>query len=223
MVPILYEDNHCIVVDKPAGLLSQGDITGAVSLLEVVKADLKERYSKPGNVFLGLVHRLDRPVSGVMLLAKTSKAAARLADQFREGGIEKVYWALVEGRVEPEAGEWTDLLRKDPEHNRVEVVGEAQGREARLEFRVQERLGDRTSLELSPKTGRSHQIRVQLASRGWPIVGDRKYGARTALMALDGRPRIALHAWKIGFIHPTRREWLEVTCGAPSDWPGPRA
>jgi 23S rRNA pseudouridine1911/1915/1917 synthase len=222
MIPILYEDNHCIVIAKPAGLLSQGDQTGAPSVVELVKADLKVRYAKPGNVFLGLVHRLDRPVSGAMLLAKTSKAAARLAEEFREGRVEKAYRAIVEGSVHVDAGTWVDMLRKDPQHNRVEVSTAADAKEARLEFRVLERLGDRTSLQLVPRTGRSHQIRVQLASRGWPIVGDRKYGSHSTILAQDGKPRIALHAWRLGFTHPTRREWLEVTAEVPSDWPGPR-
>jgi 23S rRNA pseudouridine1911/1915/1917 synthase len=222
-VSVLYEDNHCIAVSKPAGLLSQGDASGSASVVDLVKADLKTRYAKPGNVYLGLVHRLDRPVSGVMLLAKTSKAAARLTEQFREGKVEKVYWALVEGRPGVEAGEWVDMLRKDQETNRVEVSSDAGARQARLAFQVIGRPGGLTWLELTPRTGRSHQIRVQLASRGFPIVGDRKYGARSEILAEDGKPRIALHAWRLGFTHPTRREWLEVTAEVPSDWPGPRS
>src|SRR5699024_11093835 len=110
---ILFEDNHCLAVHKPAGLPVQGDASGDPSLLDLAKHDLKVRYSKPGNVFVGLVHRIDRPVSGVVLLAKTSKAAARLSDQFRRGTVEKVYWALVEGRAAEDAGEWTDVLGKD--------------------------------------------------------------------------------------------------------------
>jgi 23S rRNA pseudouridine1911/1915/1917 synthase len=222
MPEILYEDNHCLAANKPAGLLTQGDETGAPSLLDWARADLKARYHKPGNVFVGLVHRLDRPVSGVVLLARTSKAAARLSEQFREGRVEKVYWAIVEGVVPGEGGEWTDTLRKDASSNVVRVVpaGTAGGQEARLAYRVLERQGKRTALELRPMTGRGHQLRVQLASRGWPIVGDRKYGAASFLKALDGGGRIALHARRLGFSHPTKREAMEVTAGVPADWPG---
>ncbi len=195
MLPILLEDNHLLVVNKPAGLLSQGDETGEVSLVDLVAADLKRRYHKPGNVYVGLVHRLDRPVSGVVLVAKTSKAASRLTEQFRSGSVEKVYRAVVEGHIAPEEGEWLDRLSKDSRRNVVSVVNdEDDGKEARLAFRVLDRQARKTTVELRPKTGRSHQLRVQLASRGWPIVGDRKYGANSVLLASDGRPRIALHA-----------------------------
>ena len=143
MLDILYEDNHCLAVNKPAGLLTQGDATGDPSLIEYARAYLKEKYGKPGNVFVGLVHRLDRPVSGVVLLAKTSKAAGRLSEQFRAGTVEKVYWAWVEGDCPDDSGEWADTLRKDEARNVVEVVpaGTAGGREARLAFRVLRRRG----------------------------------------------------------------------------------
>ena len=122
MVEILFEDNHCLAVNKPAGLLTQGDATGEPTLLDWARASLKARFAKPGNVFVGLVHRLDRPTSGVVLLARTSKAAARLSEQFREGKVEKVYWAIVEGPCPDESGTWTDTLRKDEARNVVEVV-----------------------------------------------------------------------------------------------------
>src|SRR3954471_18215962 len=122
MLDVLYEDNHCLAVNKPAGLLTQGDATGDPSLIEAVRADLKERYHKPGNVFVGLVHRLDRPTSGVVLFARTSKAAGRLSAQFRAGTVEKLYWAVVEGVCPQEAGEWTDRLWKDRRRNVVQVV-----------------------------------------------------------------------------------------------------
>jgi 23S rRNA pseudouridine1911/1915/1917 synthase len=221
MVPILYEDNHCLAVDKPAGLLAQGDATGEPTLIDEASAYLKARYQKPGNVFVGLVHRIDRPTSGVMLLARTSKAAGRLSAQFRDGSIEKTYRAVVEGTVPEDAGEWSDTLRKDEGRNVVEVVtpGTRGGREASLAFRVLGRGRSTTTLELRPTTGRSHQLRVQLASRGFPIVGDRKYGAKSTLLALDGRPRVALHAERLTFRHPTRGEAISVAAPVPADWP----
>jgi 23S rRNA pseudouridine1911/1915/1917 synthase len=224
MIEILYEDNHCLAVNKPAGLLTQGDATGDVCLVDLARADLKARYNKPGNVFVGLVHRLDRPVSGVVLLARTSKAAARLTAQFREGTVEKEYWALVEGDCPEDEGVWSDRLEKDEALNRVEVVptGSEAGKPAALEFRVLERGGGVTLLAVRPRTGRGHQIRVQLASRGLPIVGDRKYGARSGLRASDGGMRIALHARELAFKHPTKAEVLSVIAPAPADWPGAR-
>jgi 23S rRNA pseudouridine1911/1915/1917 synthase len=222
MPSILYEDNHCLALDKPAGLLTQGDATGEPTLVDQARDYLRTRYHKPGNIFVGLVHRLDRPTSGVVLLAKTSKGAARLSEQFRTGTVRKIYWAWVEGTLPAEGGEWSDSLWKDEARNVVEVVppGTTGGREARLAFRVEGRDERTTLLELRPTTGRSHQLRVQLASRGLPIVGDRKYGAKSVLMALDGRPRVALHAKELTFIHPTRREELSVSSPFPADWPG---
>lgn len=218
---ILYEDNHCLVVDKPAGLLSQGDDSGDPSLVDWARADLKRRHHKPGNVYVGLVHRLDRPTSGVVLLARTSKAAARLSERFRNGEVEKTYWAIVEGPGPAESeGVLNDVLRKDQTTNRVEALAEGEeGQAALLEFRVLRRQAGRTWLEVRPRTGRGHQIRVQLASRGWPIVGDRKYGAKSSLKAADGGFRIALHAVSLRFPHPTRPEAIEVAAPAPADWP----
>jgi 23S rRNA pseudouridine1911/1915/1917 synthase len=223
MLAVLYEDNHCLVVNKPAGLLTQGDITGDASVLDAARAYLKEKYAKPGKVYVGLVHRLDRTASGVLLLARTSKAAARLSEQFREGKVEKVYWAVVEGHPHQESGEWTDNLRKDELRNVVEVVppGAPGGQRAALTYRVLERSARTTWLEIRPATGRSHQIRVQLASRGLPIVGDRKYGARSALRAADGRTCLALHARALKFKHPTRPEAISVTADIPAGWPWP--
>jgi 23S rRNA pseudouridine1911/1915/1917 synthase len=191
--------------------------------VEAVAADLKVRYNKPGNVYVGLVHRLDRPTSGVVLFARTSKAAARLAAQFRAGTVEKLYWAIVEGNSADEEGEWADWLWKDRARNLVRVVAAATpgARDARVAYRVLERRGRTTAMELRPLTGRSHQLRVQLAARGLPIVGDLKYGARTRLLALDGRPRVALHARRLVFTHPTRPEAIEVVAPAAADWPGP--
>jgi 23S rRNA pseudouridine1911/1915/1917 synthase len=220
---VLYEDNHCLAVNKPAGLPSQGDESGAETLVDLAKGYLKQRYGKPGNVYIGLVHRLDRPTSGVVLLARTSKAAARLAAQFRAGTIEKTYWALVEGSPTVDEGLWTDRLQKDRRLNASRVVGEVEegGREAKVAFRVLHRWTDVAKLELRPFTGRSHQLRVQLANRGLPILGDERYGARSRIAAADGGRRIALHARSLTFSHPTREEVIEVEAPVPSDWPEP--
>jgi 23S rRNA pseudouridine1911/1915/1917 synthase len=220
---VLYEDNHCLAVQKPAGLLSQGDRTGEPSIVDVASHYLKTRYAKAGNVYVGLLHRLDRPASGVMLLAKTSKAAARLSEQFREGRIAKLYWAIVEGTPREESGSWTDVVTKDTRANRAAAHGnrELAGKEATVEFRILERWQSRSKVELKPRSGRSHQLRVQLASRGIPILGDIKYGSKVRLRALDGRLRIALHAREITFMHPTRCEPITIIAPVPADWPGP--
>jgi 23S rRNA pseudouridine1911/1915/1917 synthase len=221
---VLFEDNHCLVVNKPAGLLSQGDETGEPSLVDLAKAYLKTTYRKPGNVYVGLIHRLDRPTSGVVLLARTSKSAGRLSAQFRAGAVEKCYRAVVEGRPIEREGEWIDWLAKDERTNRVAIVPAAaspRSKEAVVAFRLIEEWRRYSVLELEPKTGRSHQLRVQLAHRGLPIVGDRKYGARSLLRAADGGFRIALHAERLTFTHPTRREVLSVHAPAPADWPEP--
>jgi 23S rRNA pseudouridine1911/1915/1917 synthase len=220
---VLFEDNHCLAVNKPAGLLSQGDATGDPSLVDMATVYLKIRYNKPGNVYVGLLHRLDRPTSGVVVLAKTSKAAGRLSTQFRSGTVSKLYWAIVEGGCPENEAEWVDLLVKDGRQNRSDVVREHgfSSKEARVAFRVLERWGRFTKLELRPETGRSHQLRVQLARRGLPIVGDRKYGATAPLKALDGHFRIALHARQLTFMHPTRREAISVDAPVPADWPEP--
>ncbi len=219
--PILLEDNHCLAFDKPAGVLSQGDETGDPSLDEIARAYLKEAYQKPGNVYVGLVHRLDRPTSGVVLLARTSKAAARLSEQFRGGEVEKVYEAVVEGGPPADEGAWTDWLLKDPAKNTVASVPPRTpgSKEAELRYRVLGRRRGLTSIELHPGTGRGHQLRVQLASRGWPIVGDRKYGATSTLLAPDGGPRIALHARELTFRHPTQDRNVTLVSPLPSEWP----
>ncbi len=232
MLEILHEDNHCLVVNKPAGLLAQGDSSGDESLITRTKAYLKERYRKPGNVFVGLVHRLDRPTSGAVVLAKTSKGASRLSEQFRSGTIRKIYWAVVEGKPSPDAGEWLDRLEKDRRVNRVHVVADDSdaddsdgndltGQEARVSYRRLESAGRYSLIELTPKTGRGHQLRVQLASRGLPIVGDRKYGSRILVPASDGGSRILLHAREICFNHPTSRQAISVTAPVPADWSWP--
>jgi 23S rRNA pseudouridine1911/1915/1917 synthase len=218
---VLWEDNHCLAVTKPAGLPSQGDESEDDSLVDVVKAYLKQTYNKPGNVYLGLLHRLDRPVSGVVLLAKTSKAAQRLSKQFRDGLVEKTYWAVVEGVVDPTAGVMVDYVWKDRQRNLVSIVDESSpgAKDSRLDYRLLHEGFDSSLVEVRLASGRSHQIRVQFAGRGMPIVGDRKYGSTRVLKAGDGGSRIALHARSIRFKHPTSQEERFVEAPAPADWP----
>jgi 23S rRNA pseudouridine1911/1915/1917 synthase len=197
---------------KPAGMLTAGDRTGDVSLLELARQYLKAKYKKPGNVYLGLVHRLDRPVSGVVLFARTSKAAARLSEQFRDGTVRKVYEAWVEGRPAQSSGTLTDFLIKDKQRNVVSAARpEAAGaRQAILKFRALAAEPGRTLLEIHPQTGRAHQIRVQLASRGTPIVGDVKYSAKR-----DRAGSIALNAAELTFQHPVRKESITIRAPRP--------
>lgn len=211
---VLYEDNHCLAVDKPAGLLTMGDHTGEPTLVDAAREYLRHKYHKPGNVFVGVVHRLDRPVSGVVLLARTSKAASRLSEQFRVRSVEKTYLALVEGNVTPAEGRLENRLAKDRVRNVVSVVSGADaGLECVLSYRRIRKFGRLTLVEVLPQTGRSHQIRVQLAERGWPIAGDRKYGSK---VALDGF--IGLHAASLKFLHPVSREIVTVTSDRPAAW-----
>jgi 23S rRNA pseudouridine1911/1915/1917 synthase len=212
---ILYEDNHCLAVAKPSGALSTHFQGKEETLDRAVKRYLKEKYQKPGNVFLGVVHRLDRPVSGVLLFARTSKAAARLAEQFREGTIEKVYWAVVEGEVAQAAGSLEDWLRKDEERRRVDVVKSHTpgSRQALLHFQMRGRHDGVTWLEVRPQTGRTHQLRVQLAHHGHPIYGDARYGS---CHTLDHT--IALHARSLTFLHPVRYEPITLKAELPTLW-----
>ena len=214
---ILYEDNHLLAVNKPAGLLCQADASGDTTLVETAKAYLKSRYGKPGNVFVGLVHRLDRPVAGAMVLARTSKAAARLSAAFRAGRVEKIYRAVVAGSPPDPQGRLTHHLKKiSREHRSRLVPPEAPGaKRASLDYRVLERRVGASLIEVALHTGRSHQIRVQLAAVGCPILGDQKYGVGTAL---TGRG-IALYAWRLSFDHPTRPERIRIEAPAPAGWP----
>ena len=212
---ILYEDNHCLAIAKPAGL-SCAHFQGKEQTLDrQVKKYLKDKYQKPGNVYLGIVHRLDKPVSGVMLFARTSKCAARLSEQFREGTIEKVYWAVVEGLVQRDAGTLEDWLRKNTETHRVDVLepNTAGARQSLLHYQRRGANRDLTWLEVRPQTGRTHQLRVQLAHHGHPIYGDARYGSvRTFGNA------IALHARSLTFLHPVRYEPITLTAPLPGEW-----
>ena len=212
---VLYEDNHLLALCKPAGLATMGTPPGRATLLSMAKESVKVRYRKPGNVYLGVISRLDAPVTGVVLLARTSKAARRLTEQFRCGSVEKVYWTIVEGNVSPPSGSCVDWVGKDERHRRMHIVGPtlpgAKG--ARLAYRSLARLQQDSLLEVELQTGRKHQIRLQLAHRGYQVLGDRKYGSRR------GWPEgIALHARRLVVGHPVGGAPLELEARLPDAW-----
>ncbi len=215
--PVFYSDNHLLAVYKPAGLLVQGDETGDVCLLDLAKQWVKQRYQKPGNVFLGLVHRLDRPVAGLMLFARTSKAGARLSEQFRAGSVRKVYLAVVEGKKPPPAARLIHHIERQGRHSRVVHRPTPKSREARLSYRRLDSAGSRSLLEIELETGRKHQIRLQLAAIGCPILGDCRYGAVEALSARQ----IALFAHQLTIVHPIRHDALTWCAPLPAGWPWP--
>ena len=198
--PILYEDNHIIVVVKPFNVLSQGDSTGDLSIMDMIKDYIKKKYHKPGNVYLGLVHRLDRPVGGIMVFAKSSKAASRLTKAFQEHSITKKYLAIVHGKLEG-TGEWIDKIEKGSDGNAF--VSE-NGKEAILDYEVLDYNSeyDCSLVSILLKTGRHHQIRVQFASRGHYLLGDQRYGV------LD-KMQICLFSYYLSFTHPVTKELLE--------------
>lgn len=197
---ILYEDNHVIVVFKPANILSQADSTGDKDMLTLVKEYIKEKYHKPGNVYLGLVHRLDRPVQGVMVFAKSSKAAARLTKQIQNHEFQKHYLAIINGNLPEKKGEFHDYLEKLENGNTVVTDG-SHGKESILKYEVLAEKEHYTLVEIKLITGRHHQIRVQFASRGYPLVGDQRYGKQ------DNK-QIALCSYQLSFLHPVTKERL---------------
>ena len=217
---IIYEDNHLLVVDKPAGLLVQGDHSGDESLNDVAKDYLREKYEKPGNVYLGLVHRLDRNVSGVVVLARTSKAASRLSAAFRDKKVKKTYQAVVTGNLPKREGDlkaWLGAKGDDRGVTRAENKTFDDARESLLRYRVLAAEGDCSLLEILPITGRRHQIRAQLALVGCPLLGDVKYGSAKRLPD----HRIALHAVKLEFNHPVGAEPVCYEVPVPEDFPWP--
>jgi 23S rRNA pseudouridine1911/1915/1917 synthase len=221
---ILFEDNHCLAVTKPGGLLTQGVPPGIPTLEAMVKDYLKTKYAKAGNVYLGIPHRLDRPVSGVVIFARSTKAARRLAEQFRERTVKKIYWALVEGDVGLDQGRWEDWLVKKAEEARTErVEADCPGaRHAMLRFRKLDMREGVCWLEIEPETGRMHQIRVQSATRGHPVLGDVIYGATQQFGPPAELPRdrvIALHARELTFLHPIRYEPITLRTPVPAYWP----
>jgi 23S rRNA pseudouridine1911/1915/1917 synthase len=224
MLEILYEDNHLLVVNKPAMLPTMGVAEDRPSLLAAAKEYVRRKYDKPGKVYLGIVSRLDAPVTGVVLLARTSKAAGRLAKQFRDRHVEKVYWAIVERQIAAASGRLTNFMRKDERHRRMHIASEHMlgAQAAELSYRV---LGQKngepnvrgssavTLLEVRPQTGRKHQIRVQLSHAGMSILGDRKYGATCPFT-----PGIALHARRLVIEHPVSKMQLALEAPLPASW-----
>lgn len=212
---VLYEDNHIIIVNKSSGEIVQGDKTGDKPLSEVVKEYLKEKYNKPGNVFCGVTHRLDRPTSGVLVFAKTSKALSRLNEMFRNNTIETIYWAIVKNRPEIPENELIHWLIKNEKNNKSTAFDFEKKRTKKsiLRYKLIATSNNYFLLEVNLITGRHHQIRVQLAKIGCPIKGDLKYGAKRSNP--DGS--ISLHARFISFVHPVSKKKIEITAPVPED------
>jgi 23S rRNA pseudouridine1911/1915/1917 synthase len=213
----LYEDNHLLAINKPAGILSQSDRTGDPALIDLAKDYIKVTYKKPGNVFLGLCHRLDRPVSGVLLMARTSKALERINLMFQEGKIKKTYWAISRGTPRTASGTIEHFLVKDTQKNIVTTTGspdDSGAKRAETSYRVLDRSEMFTLVELQPKTGRSHQLRVAMQSLKAPIVGDLKYGG-----TVFDEHSIALHCRSLEFLHPVTKELMTITAPPPDSEP----
>lgn len=219
MIDVLFEDNHLIVVNKKAGEITQGDKTGDTPLPDKLKQWLKEKYQKPGNVFLGVVHRLDRPTSGIVVFAKTSKALSRLNEMFRSKNVRKSYWAIVENAPPNQNGRCEDLLVKNEKQNKSYVTKDLkhpQAKKAILNYKLISSSTNYHLVEVDLETGRHHQIRVQLANIGSIIKGDLKYGAKRS----NKDKSISLHARKIEFIHPVSKENVVIIAPTPqtAEW-----
>lgn len=215
--PILFEDNHLLLVEKPVNIPVQADNSGDLDLLNILKQDLKIRHQKPGNVYLGLVHRLDRPVGGAMVFAKTSKAASRLSDMVRRHVIERKYYAVVHGKPQKPKGQLVNYLYKNKKKNQVYAVGSdhPQGKKAILDYEVKDSKEGFSLLSVKLHTGRPHQIRVQLSTMGNPIFGDQKYGAH---LSKPGQ-QIALWAISLQLEHPVKKEPVKVESNPPESFP----
>lgn len=209
---IIYEDNHLLVVEKPANIPVQEDSSKDIDMLTILKDYRKVHENKPGEAFIGLVHRLDRPVSGIMVFAKTSKAAARLSDQIRQNIFHKTYLAVVEGTISPK-GKFEDYLIKNEKENKSYVTTKEKGKYSCLEYQVLDTKNNLSLVEINLITGRSHQIRLQFSSRNHPLIGDSKYGNN------PNNIDIALFAKSITFNHPTTKEELTFTLNIPNKYP----
>ncbi len=212
---VLFEDNHIIVVNKRVGDIVQGDKTGDIPLSEIVKSFIKEKYKKPGNVYLGVVHRLDRPTTGIVIFAKTSKALERLNAMLRDHAIEKTYWAIIKNKPSKTTDSLTHYLVKNPKNNKSTSykTPTEKSKKAVLHYKLIKTLDNYFLLEINLETGRHHQIRCQLAAIGSPIKGDLKYGFNRS----NKNAGIHLHARKITFVHPVKKESITITATLPKD------
>ena len=217
MVKVIYEDNHLLVVEKPVNILSQGDDTNDKDMVNLLKDYVKVKYNKPGNVFIGLVHRLDRPVGGVMVFAKTSKAASRLSEQVRSKTLKKTYRAVIHGNMKKEEDTLKDYLYKNKKTNMVSVVSKnhKEAKDAELSYRTLGKKDGFSLVEIDLKTGRPHQIRVQFSSRKHPLFGDQRYGQDVNKKG----DQISLWSYKLEIVHPTTKEKMEFICEPPQKYP----
>ena len=210
---VLFEDNHLIAINKQSGDIIQGDKTGDEPLSEKVKKFLKRKYNKPGNVFLGTIHRIDRPTSGIIIFAKTSKSLSRMNEKFRDNKISKTYWAIAKNNLSKTSGSLVDYLTKDQKKNKSFVTKNKEGKLAKLSYKLLNKLNNYYHYEIYPETGRHHQIRVQLSNMGSPIKGDLKYGAKRS----NNDASINLHARKIIFEHPVSKEEITIIAPTPNE------
>ena len=212
---ILYEDNHIIVVSKTSGEIVQGDKTGDKTLCDSVKEYIKEKYAKPGNVFLGIAHRLDRPVSGIVIFAKTSKALSRLNNMFRDGEVHKLYWAITQNMPQKEEDTLTHWIVRNEKKNKSYAYDREKpgSKKAMLHYKVISSTDNYTLLAVNLMTGRHHQIRCQLSAIGCPIKGDLKYGSRRS----NNDGSISLHARKVEFVHPVSKQPMCIEAPVPDD------
>ena len=213
MLEVLYEDNHLIAINKKSGDIVQGDKTGDTPLSDFVKAYIKKKYKKPGEVFLVTIHRLDRPTSGIVLYARTSKALSRMNEQFREKQLQKTYWAVVDNAPPNNSGTLDNYLQKNQKQNKSYVTKNKVGKNVVLDYKLLKKLDNFYHLEIKPKTGRHHQIRTQLAHIGCIIKGDLKYGAKRS----NKDASIHLLAQKLEFIHPVKKVPVTIVASAPKD------
>ena len=217
MIKVIYEDNHLLVVEKPVNVLSQGDDTNDKDMVNLLKDYIKVKYNKPGNVFIGLVHRLDRPVGGIMVFAKTSKAASRLSEQVRNKSFKKTYRAVLNGNMRKDSDTLKDYLYKNKKTNMVSVVNKnhKDAKDAELSYETIAKNEKFSMVQVDLKTGRPHQIRVQFSSRKHPLFGDQRYGQDINKTG----DQIALWSYKIEITHPTTKEKMEFICEPPNKYP----